>query len=184
MTLSSLRYASDPLETDCFVTNEGSKISLTNGRILASDPQKLRIYDSPVKKIVMNLMIEQGIYSSDDDLSHLRCFVENQSVHIRDFNKRLDFVVNLNGLNPKNSEVYLNLGGEIGRALYKPMEERKYISNHELKRKYHHLVANDRLYLCDPVTFKPLLQSDSQIAGASIIATIPEAVGEESLIVS
>ena len=182
LNLRSFVNSPNHLYTDCFIANEGTQISFTSGRIHVSNPE-LRIYDNPVEKSVISLMTQQGIYSDNDDLSRLRCFVENNSIYIRDPDKNVHFLVNWNTQNPDNSKVFVNLGGEIGWAAYRSLQERNYLENLELKRKYHHLIADRRLYLCDPVTFKPLFRSHLDQSN-HFIEAIPEAGGQEPLIVS
>lgn len=179
-------FSSCSTQGDQYESDNGFKISLTMGRLQSPDSKDDRVYNSIVDSATITNLKKVGLYPENEDLSRLRCFSEKGILFIHDSEKNLYFefpqfagkipdswsdgvslakrqdmerakaVMHEELLNA--AILYINVP-EVGRARFIPKTHRK-MAHHELRENFHHCQHKDKLYLCDPIRFKPLYRID------------------------
>lgn len=147
---------------DLFATDDGTKISLTEGSI-ALRGGEARIYSKPVSDEVLQLMIEQKVLAKAADAKEWLCFIDAGYVHIHDKEKKVYYAVNI-----AKKQVHIKTQA-FDWSLFVPEPERLALGNIELKKSFLHLQQGDKLFLCDPKTKVPIFQSARNQAGLVVL---------------
>lgn len=154
-------------DSDIFVANEGTKISLSEGYLTPKDMNVFRQYTDPVPPEWRKFLKEQKIYCTrstlngtnkevDDVPKNLRCYVEKGFYHIQDITNKLYLRIDRT-----HQKVAIKLDEENSVwCEHIPPEEHEtgLEKNHELGKTFHHRLSKDTLFLCDLVSHRPVYE--------------------------